>query len=116
MDEGTKRRIGPMAMPQRASIGDRTAPNRTAPTAPPPVRPATIAPAPKVVKVAPTVAPPPPPKKETAVRVAPFTSPPPAPPKKKEAELELVEVEEIQELSAEPKKKGDDTDDIPLIS
>jgi hypothetical protein len=38
--------------------------------------------------------------------------------KKKEAELELVEVEEIQELAPEPKKKskGDDADDIPLIS
>jgi hypothetical protein len=117
MDEGTKRRLGPMAMPQRAALSDRTAPTRTAPTAAPPVRPATITPAVKVVKVAPSVAPPPPPKKETAVRVSPFTSkPPPAPPKMKEAELELVEVEEIQELSPEPQKKGDDSDDIPLIS
>jgi hypothetical protein len=117
MDEGTKRRLGPMAMPQRAAIGDRTAPTRTAPTAAPPVRPATITPAVKVVKIAPPVAPPPPPKKETAVRPTPFTSKTPtAPPKQKEAELELVEVEEIQELSPEPKKKGDDSDDIPLIS
>jgi len=58
------------------------------------------------------------------VRPSPFSSnqptvPPPPPPKKKEAELELVEVEEIQELeelAPEPKKNGNDSDDIPLIS
>jgi len=116
MDDGTKRRLGPMAMPQRASIGDRSTPSKVSAPVAPPSRPAAIAPAVKVVKIAPPAAPPPP-KKETAVRVSPFTSkPPPPPPKKKEAELELVEVEEIQELSPEPKKKGDDSDDIPLIS
>jgi hypothetical protein len=119
MDDGTKRRLGSMAMPQRASIGDRSAPVRVAAPVAPPSRPAAIAPAVKVTKVAPPVAPPPSPKRETAVRVSPFTAaPPPPPPKKrdKEAELELVEVEEIQDLTPEPKKKGDESDDIPLIS
>ncbi|HUR38851.1 MAG TPA: hypothetical protein VM222_05135, partial [Planctomycetota bacterium] len=117
MDDGTKRRLGPMAMPQRASIGDRSAPVRVAAPVAPPSRPAAIAPAVKVVKVAPPVAPPPSPTRETAVRVSPFTAkPPPPPPKKKEAELELVEVEEIQDLTPEPKKQGDEADDIPLIS
>jgi hypothetical protein len=123
MDEGTKRRLGPMTLPNRASIGDRSAPVKVAAPVAPPTRPAALAPAPKVVRVAPPVAPPPaPPKKqETAVRVAPVTSKPPIappPPKKKEPELELVEVEEIQELQPEPKKqsKGGDSDDIPLIS
>ncbi len=123
MDEGTKRRLGPMALPQRAALGDRASTPVVKVAAPvaPPSRPAAIV-APKVVKVAPPVAPPPaPPKKETAMRPAPIKSaPPPAPPpmKKKEAELELVEVEEIQELQPEPKKKSkaDDVDDIPLIS
>jgi hypothetical protein len=74
----------------------------------------------KVLKVAPPVRPAAQPKKETSVRIAakPFgsnpTPPPPPPPKKKEAELELVEVEEITELTPEPKK--DEGDDIPLIS
>jgi len=118
MDDGTKRRLGPMAMPQRASIGDRSAPSRVSAPVAPPARPATIAPAVKVVKVAPPAAPSPSPKRETAVRVSPFTAAPPPPPKKKEkeAELELVEVEEIQELSPEPKKKVEESDDIPLIS
>jgi hypothetical protein len=74
----------------------------------------------KVLKVAPPPQPSAAPKKETSVRIAakPFGSnptPPPPPPKKKEAELELVEVEEITELTPEP-KKDDAGDDIPLIS
>jgi len=124
MDEGTKRRLGPMSVPNRAAIGDRTAPQVSKSSAPGvmPSRNPAFGQAVKVTKVAPPVAPPPVPKKqETSVRVAPSTSKPPvAPPplKKKEAELELVEVEEITELSSEPKKKGkgDDNDDIPLIS
>jgi len=75
----------------------------------------------KVLKTAPPAMPE---KKDTSVRAKPFSSnqppvPPPPPPKKKEAELELVEVEEIQEieeLETEPKKNGNDSEDIPLIS
>src|SRR5437660_7888095 len=70
MDEGTKRRLGPMAMPQRASIGDRSAPIKVAAPVAPPARPASALPTPKVVRVAPPAAPPPPLQKETAVRVA----------------------------------------------
>jgi hypothetical protein len=124
MDEGTKRRLGPMSMPNRAAIGDRTAPqvSKSAAQTVMPSRSTGFGPSVKVTKVAPPVAPPTPPKKQdTSVRVSPVTSKPPvAPPpmKKKEAELELVEVEEITELAPEPKKKGkgDDSDDIPLIS
>jgi actin-like ATPase involved in cell morphogenesis len=123
MDDGTKRRLGPMAMPQRAALGDRSSTPVVKVAAPiaPPSRSPVAAPAPKVVKVAPPVAPPPVPRKETALRPVPVTSaPPPAPVKKKEAELELVEVEEIQEIEEirpQPKKrsKGEE-DDIPLIS
>jgi actin-like ATPase involved in cell morphogenesis len=124
MDDGTKRRLGPINTPNRAAIGDRTAPQVSKVAAPvaPAARPGGFGSSVKVTKVAaPVTPPPPPPKKETAVRVAPsYSTKPPAPPpmKQKEAELELVEVEEIQELSPEPKKKkkGDDNDDLPLIS
>jgi hypothetical protein len=146
VDEGTKRRLGPIHTPRPAALmTDRTVPTRVAPTAPPPsrgvpepsvkvVKTEPIAPPAivrgrdegiKVLKVAPPPAPPAAPaKKDTSVRVAPkpFSSnpppppPPPPPPKKKEAELELVEVEEIQDLTPEPKQKGDDIEDMPLIS
>jgi actin-like ATPase involved in cell morphogenesis len=141
VEEGTKRRLGPIQMPERLPGGpQRVAPVKVA--SPMPSSAPSIVPAAKVVKVdAPSmppaivrgrdegakvlkVAPPPQPsaapKKETSVRIAakPFGSnptPPPPPPKKKEAELELVEVEEITELTPEP-KKDDAGDDIPLIS
>jgi hypothetical protein len=140
MDEGTKRRLGPVHTPERLpGSGARVAPMKVA--APAAIAP-TIVPAAKVVKVdapsmppaivrgrdegakvlkvAPPAQPAQQPKKETSVRIAakPFgsnpTPPPPPPPKKKEAELELVEVEEITELTPEPKR--DEEDDIPLIS
>jgi hypothetical protein len=158
MDDGTKRRLGPMSTPR---MPERVAPMRVsaAPTVAPsavpvarvvkaeaPALPPSIArgrdearvvkaEAPavppaivrgreegaKVLKAAPAAMPE---KKDTSVRARPFSSnqppvPPPPPPKKKEAELELVEVEEIQEieeLETEPKKNGNDSEDIPLIS
>jgi hypothetical protein len=55
MDDGTKRRLGSMAMPQRASIGDRSAPVRVAAPVAPPSRPATIAPGVKVKAVKSTI-------------------------------------------------------------
>ncbi len=156
MDDGTKRRLGPMSVPR---MPERVAPMKvsSAPTAAPSAVPAARvvkveAPAmpsaaarrdePKVVKAeAPAVpsgivrgreegakvlksAPPamPEKKKDTSARPTPFSSNQPTvppPPKKKEAELELVEVEEIQEieeLETEPKKNGNDSEDIPLIS
>jgi hypothetical protein len=160
MDDGTKRRLGPVHTPDRLPGGpQRVAPVRIAASPAPaanmgmpaakvvktdapamPTSPArgrndvvkTEAPAMppaivrgrdegmKVLKVAPGIKPgEEPPKKETSVRAKPFgsipTPPPPPPPKKKEADLELVEeleIEEITELTSE--KKNDE--DIPLIS
>jgi hypothetical protein len=143
VDDGTKRRLGPIHMPDRLPGGpQRVAPVKVAspmPSASPSIVPAakvvkvdapSMPPAivrgrdegAKVLKVAPPAQPAAAPKKDTSVRTVPrpfssnqSTPPPPPPPKKKEAELELVEVEEITELTPDP-KQDDAGDDIPLIS
>ena len=139
MDDGTKRRLGAVhTQPERLPGGpQRVAPvkiaaasaapsmvpavkvTRTEATAMPPAIVRGRDEGQKVLKVAPSAQPP---KKDTSVRAKPFgsipTPPPPPPPKKKEADLELVEeldIEEITDLTAEPKGK-DGTEDIPLIS